>query len=76
MADDLEHITEPALAAKVTTTKTTANPQQLEEKEEAEHYEVVAEYRIGEGPPPLPLLIIFGLIICWAMISWIPFFGY
>ena len=41
-----------------------------------EHYEEVAEYRIGEGPPPLPLIIAFALIVLWASISWIPFFGY
>ena len=42
----------------------------------AEHYEVVSEYRIGEGPPPLPLIVAFVLIVIWASISWVPFFGY
>ncbi|MBX9771653.1 MAG: hypothetical protein K2X29_09795 [Candidatus Obscuribacterales bacterium] len=42
----------------------------------AEHYEEVAEYRIGEGPPPLFLIIAFAIIVIWASISWIPFFGY
>ncbi len=41
-----------------------------------EHYEVVSEYRIGEGPPPLFLVIAFIFVVCWAMFSWIPFFGY
>ncbi len=41
-----------------------------------EHYEVVSEYRIGEGPPPLFLVICFFFIVLWAMFSWIPFFGY
>jgi hypothetical protein len=41
-----------------------------------EHYEEVAEYRIGEGPPPLALIVIFALIVIWASISWVPFFGY
>ena len=40
------------------------------------HYEVVSEYRIGEGPPPLFLVISFVLIVLWAMFAWIPFFGY
>jgi hypothetical protein len=40
------------------------------------HYEVVSEYRIGEGPPPLFLIICFILIVLWAMFSWVPFFGY
>jgi hypothetical protein len=44
--------------------------------EPVEHYEVVSEYRIGEGPPPLFLIICFALIVLWAMFSWIPFFGY
>ncbi len=43
---------------------------------EGEHYEEVAEYRIGEGPPPLALIVAFALIVIWASISWIPFFGY
>jgi len=41
-----------------------------------EHYEEVAEYRIGEGPPPLSLVVMFVLIVLWATLSWIPFFGY
>jgi hypothetical protein len=41
-----------------------------------EHYEVVSEYRIGEGPPPLFLIVCFFFIVLWAMFSWIPFFGY
>lgn len=40
------------------------------------HYEEVAEYRIGEGPPPLGLIVVFAIIVIWAAISWIPFFGY
>ena len=34
------------------------------------------EYRIGEGPPPLFLVVCFFFIVLWAMFSWIPFFGY
>ncbi|MBI4532731.1 MAG: hypothetical protein HY711_02195 [Candidatus Melainabacteria bacterium] len=44
--------------------------------DDSEHYEEVAEYRIGEGPPPLALVVAFALIVIWASISWIPFFGY
>lgn len=43
---------------------------------EVHHYEEVAEYRIGEGPPPLALVVMFVLIVLWASLSWIPFFGY
>ena len=43
---------------------------------EQQHYEEVAEYRVGEGPPPLALIVLFALIICWAATSWVPFFGY
>jgi hypothetical protein len=45
-------------------------------EDQLEHYEQIAEYRIGEGPPPLALVIMFVLIVCWATLSWIPFFGY
>lgn len=34
------------------------------------------EYRMGEDKPPVPLLVLFILVFIWAMISWIPFFGY
>ncbi|HEY9790315.1 MAG TPA: hypothetical protein V6D22_07950 [Candidatus Obscuribacterales bacterium] len=44
--------------------------------EGAEHYEEIAEYRIGEGPPPIALVVMFVLIVLWATLSWIPFFGY
>ncbi len=44
--------------------------------EEEAHYEEVSEYRIGEGPPPLFLVIFFLFIVGWALFSWIPFFGY
>jgi hypothetical protein len=40
------------------------------------HYEEVAEYRIGEGPPPLFLILAFFFIVLWACFSWIPLFGY
>jgi hypothetical protein len=40
------------------------------------HYEEVSEYRIGEGPPPLFLVIAFAFIVIWALFSWIPLFGY
>jgi hypothetical protein len=44
--------------------------------DELEHYEQIAEYRIGEGPPPLALVVMFILIVLWATLSWVPFFGY
>ncbi len=43
---------------------------------EEEHYEEVAEYRIGEGPPPLFLVLCFFFIVLWACFAWIPLFGY
>jgi hypothetical protein len=46
------------------------------EPDDLEHYEEVAEYRIGEGPPPIALVVMFVLIVLWATLSWIPFFGY
>jgi hypothetical protein len=45
-------------------------------EDELEHYEQIAEYRIGEGPPPLALVVMFVLIVLWATLSWVPFFGY
>ncbi|GEM_PF-523904 len=41
-----------------------------------DHYEVVSEYRIGEGAPPPFLVVCFILIFVYAAVSWIPFFGY
>ncbi len=51
------------------------NPKAKEEPAE-EHYEVVSEYRIGEGPPPPFLVVAFVLIFMYAAVSWIPFFNY
>lgn len=53
------------------TAKTTAS-----EGASEEHYEEVAEYRVGEGAPPLALIVIFAFIVMWAATSWVPFFGY
>ncbi len=44
--------------------------------EPEQHYEEVSEYRIGEGPPPLFLVVAFIFVVVWALFSWIPFFGY
>ena len=41
-----------------------------------EHYEEVSEYRIGEGAPPLFLVILFALVVIWAMFAWLPFPGW
>ena len=75
MADDNEALAKGSgtaanqVAKKSSTTAVT-------EPEEIEHYEEVAEYRIGEGAPPLALIVMFVLIVLWATLSWIPFFGY
>jgi len=50
--------------------------QQVATPEPEDHYEEVSEYRIGEGPPPLFLVVAFTFIVIWALFSWIPFFGY
>ena len=34
------------------------------------------EYRMGEHKPPTFLVVLFVLVFLWAMVSWIPFFGY
>ena len=34
------------------------------------------EYRMGEHRPPAFLVVLFVLVFIWALISWIPFFGY
>lgn len=34
------------------------------------------EYRMGEHKPPIFLVVLFVLVFIWAMISWVPFFGY
>lgn len=78
MADDNEALSkgqgtgahQTARSSAGTTTAATAEP------EDIEHYEEVSEYRIGEGPPPIALIVMFVLIVAWATLSWIPFFGY
>ena len=76
MADDNESLAKGSGSAanQVAGSKAVAAP--AAEEAELEHYEEVAEYRIGEGPPPIALVVMFALIVMWATLSWIPFFGY
>lgn len=34
------------------------------------------EYRVAHNRPPMALVVIYILVILWAAISWIPFYGY
>lgn len=34
------------------------------------------EYKVGHHKPPLVLVVLYVLVIVWAGISWIPFYGY
>lgn len=34
------------------------------------------EYKVGHHKPPLFLVILYLLVLVWAAISWIPFYGY
>ncbi len=34
------------------------------------------EYRVGHNKPPLVLVVLYILVVVWATISWIPFYGY
>lgn len=34
------------------------------------------EYKVGHTRPPLFLIVLYVLVIIWAGISWIPFYGY
>ncbi len=54
----------------------TTKPQTPAPAPDGEHYEEVAEYRVGEGAPPLALIVLFAFVVIWAMTSWVPFFGY
>jgi hypothetical protein len=62
----------PKLSGKMVEAANLAKPA----TDELGHYEEVSEYRIGEGPPPLFLVVAFIFIVVWALFSWIPFFGY
>lgn len=50
-----------------------ATPAPVADADEDEHYEEVSEYRIGEGAPPIFLIVCFIFVVCWAMFSWVPF---
>ena len=75
MADDTESLAKGSGTAANQVAKTPAATAHGQD-EGVEHYEEIAEYRIGEGPPPVALVVMFVLIVCWATLSWIPFFGY
>jgi hypothetical protein len=42
---------------------------EVKQAEPDEHYEEVSEYRIGEGPPPLFLVLAFIFVLIWALFS-------
>ncbi len=75
MPDDNESLAKGSASAANQAAKTPVAQATVAE-DELEHYEEVAEYRIGEGPPPLALVVMFVLIVLWASLSWVPFFGY
>ncbi len=35
-----------------------------------------SEYKVGHHKPPMVLVVLYMLVIVWAAISWIPFYGY
>ncbi len=69
-------VVKPAAGAAAAAAAKKAAVKPAVEEADVEHYEEIAEYRIGEGPPPTALIVMFVLIVCWATLSWIPFFGY
>lgn len=75
MADNVPHNVQATAAGDAVTTP---NPPVIPggASSDGEHYEEVAEYRVGEGAPPLALVILFACVVLWAMTSWVPFFGY
>ena len=75
MPDDNESLAKGSGSAAGQVAKTPVITTAVDDSE-LEHYEEVAEYRIGEGPPPIALVVMFVLIVLWASLSWIPFFGY
>jgi hypothetical protein len=76
MADDNESLAKGSGAAANQVAASSTMPKGEVAADELEHYEQIAEYRIGEGPPPLALVVMFVLIVLWATLSWVPFFGY
>lgn len=36
----------------------------------------IDEYKVGHHKPPLFLVVLYVVVIVWAAISWIPFYGY
>ena len=77
MPDDNEALSKGSgAAAGQTAAAASKEPVVAVADDQLEHYEQIAEYRIGEGPPPLALVIMFILIVLWATLSWVPFFGY
>jgi len=37
-----------------------------------EHYDEVAGYRVGHAGVPVVLVVLYLLIILWALVAWIP----
>lgn len=53
---------------------TTEQPHAEEQHDQSSHEH--ASFEVGENQVPWFLWVCFVLIIMWAMISWIPLFGY
>ena len=53
-----------------------AHETHTESHEELEQEKPYAEFEVGEHQVPWFLWLFFVLLICWAAISWIPFYGY
>lgn len=53
---------------------TTEHPQ--DEQAQSADSKEFASFEVGESQVPWFLWVFFVLIIMWAMISWIPLFGY
>ena len=48
------------------------DPEGIETDRPEEHYEEVAGYKVGHAGVPVVLVVLYLLIILWALVAWIP----
>ena len=48
------------------------DPEGIVTEESGEQYEDVAGYKVGHAGVPVVLVVLYLLIILWALVAWIP----
>ena len=48
------------------------DPEGIVVEQKEEHYDEIAGYKVGHAGVPVVLIVLYLLIILWALVAWIP----